>query len=203
MTPGIKAVSTRPRSQRTHAAVLDATLALLREVGFPLTTIERIAAASGVSTASIYKHWPSKNAIVAEAFGRYVNEALPITTTDDPLGDLRSFAVEAMTFHSQAGETTFAHLLSACALEESGQAYLHEYYLGPRREMLKPLWSQAVEAGLVRDDVEEDLAMDLIFGAAVFRMLRGSTAPSRETVRQMIELSLDSLTTPAARKDAR
>jgi AcrR family transcriptional regulator len=167
-------ISERPQAQRSHAAALEAAVALLTSDGFGETTIERIAATSGVSTATLYKHWPSKNALVAEAFGLYMNRALPIVATDDALADLRSFVHQAVTFHGQEGDRTFVQLLSACALEPSGQAYLHAYYLGPRREQFAQLWARAVESGHVVQGLDADIALDLMFGPAVFRLLRGA-----------------------------
>jgi AcrR family transcriptional regulator len=58
----------RPRSEEAHQAILDATLALLVEVGFSGLTVEGVAARAGVGKATIYRRWPSKLPLVVEAF---------------------------------------------------------------------------------------------------------------------------------------
>ncbi|WP_300681919.1 TetR/AcrR family transcriptional regulator [Nocardioides sp.] len=171
--PALKPVSDRPRSQNAHTQVLIATSELLDTIEFDKITVERIAARSGVSTATIYKHWPSKLAIVAEAFGRTTASNVPIEVSADPRHDLVTFAVASMTYHGLPSSRVFVQLIAACAVEPSGAAYLAEYYLGPRRDSIRPLWNAAVEAGAVRDDLDFDLAMDVLFGASVFRLMRG------------------------------
>lgn len=195
MSEQIWPVSARPRSQRTHQAVLDATNDLLREVGFAGVTIERLASRSGVSTATIYKHWPSKNAIVSEAFGRTATATLKIPGGGDPLEDLVDFAVASLTFHSIESGRVFFQLLAACSMEPSGSRYFQEYYLGPRRETILPLFTRAIDAGVIKADVEINVAIDVIFGAAIFRLMRDATALDESTIRKTIELSVSGLLT--------
>src|SRR4030095_12163988 len=56
----------RPRSARAHRSVLDATVALFAERGIDGTSMDAIARASAVSKATIYKHWPNKDALALE-----------------------------------------------------------------------------------------------------------------------------------------
>lgn len=193
MEIGIWPVSTRPRSQQTHQAVLDAANELLLEAGFLGVTIERLAARSGVSTATIYKHWPSKNAIVAEAFGRTATAALTIPEGVDPLADLIDFAVSSLSFHSIESGRVFFQLLAVCSMEPSGALYFQEYYLGPRRETMLPLFARAIDAGAIMADVDINVAIDVIFGAAVFRLMRDTSELDQATLRNTIELSFNGL----------
>lgn len=199
MSEGIWAVSAHPRSQKTHQLVLNATNELLRDSGFTGVTIERLAALSGVSTATIYKHWPSKNAIVAEAFGRTATEALKIPDGGDPLTDLVDFAVASLTFHSIESGRVFFQLLAACSMEPSGALYFQEYYMGPRRETMIPLFNRAIDAGAITPEVDVNVAMDVIFGATVFRLMRDSAALDAATIRKTIELSVKGLLTEKRR----
>ena len=59
----------RPRSEEAHQAILDATLALLGEVGYSALTVEGVAQRAGVGKATIYRRWSSKLPLVVEAFG--------------------------------------------------------------------------------------------------------------------------------------
>lgn len=186
-------VSTNPRSQRTHQQVLDSTNELLGEFGFAGVTIERLSSRSKVSTATIYKHWPSKNAIVAEAFGRTANETLKIPRDGDPLEDLLDFAVTSLTFHNVDSGRIFFQLLAACSMEPSGARYFHEYYMGPRRETMLPLFQRAMDAGDIVSTVDMNTAMDIIFGAVIFRLMRDSTPLDAAGIRTIIELSLKGL----------
>src|SRR6266516_4512158 len=57
----------RPRSERAHEAILNATLDLLLEEGFTRMSIEAVASRAGVGKATIYRRWPSKADLVVEA----------------------------------------------------------------------------------------------------------------------------------------
>ena len=51
------------RSERARDEVLQATADLVAEVGLERITIDEIAARSGVAKTTIYRHWPSKQAL--------------------------------------------------------------------------------------------------------------------------------------------
>lgn len=50
----------RPRSIKSHQAMLQATLELLAEVGFDTMSIDAIAARAGVGKTTIYRRYASK-----------------------------------------------------------------------------------------------------------------------------------------------
>ena len=50
----------RPRSEQAHVRVLEAAAGLFADQGIDATSMDAIAEASGVSKATIYKHWPDK-----------------------------------------------------------------------------------------------------------------------------------------------
>src|ERR687895_2121034 len=58
----------RRRSERAHAAILAATQELLVERGYGNLTIEGVAARAGVGKQTIYRWWPSRAALVLEAY---------------------------------------------------------------------------------------------------------------------------------------
>ncbi|HJY08747.1 MAG TPA: helix-turn-helix domain-containing protein, partial [Bryobacteraceae bacterium] len=60
----------RQRSTRAHDQVLDAALKLFSKRGIDSTSMDAIAGASGVSKATIYKHWPNKDALCLEVMAR-------------------------------------------------------------------------------------------------------------------------------------
>src|SRR6185295_14852761 len=84
----------RPRSERAHVDVLDAALALFTEQGIEATSMDGIAAASGVSKATIYKHWPDKDALTVEVMARlHGRETLP---PDPDSGSLRADLIQVL-----------------------------------------------------------------------------------------------------------
>jgi AcrR family transcriptional regulator len=55
------------RSERARDEVLQATADLVAEVGLERATIDEIAARSGVAKTTIYRHWPSREALLLDA----------------------------------------------------------------------------------------------------------------------------------------
>ncbi|MFD3570518.1 TetR/AcrR family transcriptional regulator, partial [Streptomyces sp. NPDC058667] len=66
--PEPKAPDASRRSERSRRAIFDAALALVTETGYAKTTIEGIAARAGVGKQTIYRWWPSKAAVLLDAF---------------------------------------------------------------------------------------------------------------------------------------
>lgn len=163
----------KPRSIRVHEAALDATRALLREGGLPAATIDAISARSGVSKATLYKHWPSRTAVAAEAFGRDMADAVPLPDTGTTEGDLVEQVRLVSRFYASAEGTVFSQLLAASVTDEGGAAYFRAWFLASRRAAVHTLWERGLARGDVRAEVDVDTATDLLFGPLVFRLMTG------------------------------
>lgn len=163
----------KPRSIRVHEAALDATRALLREGGLPAATIDAISARSGVSKATLYKHWPSRTAVAAEAFGRDMADAVPLPDTGTTEGDLVEQVRLVSRFYASPEGTVFSQLLAASVTDEGGAAYFRAWFLASRRAAVRTLWERGLARGDVRAEVDVDSATDLLFGPLVFRLMTG------------------------------
>lgn len=93
-----KAPDASRRSERSRRAIFDAALALVTEAGYAKTTVEGIAARAGVGKQTIYRWWPSKAAVLLDAYldlAAQANDALGgdteagIPDTGDLAADLR------------------------------------------------------------------------------------------------------------------
>ena len=66
------------RSEASRRAILTAAFELVGEIGYQRLTIEGIAARAGVGKQTIYRWWPSKGAVLFDAF---------LALSEDPDGD--------------------------------------------------------------------------------------------------------------------
>jgi AcrR family transcriptional regulator len=57
----------RPRDETRDAAILEATIAVLSDVGYDRLTIDAVAALAKASKATVYRRWPNKAALVVDA----------------------------------------------------------------------------------------------------------------------------------------
>lgn len=109
---------TMPRNaaRNTKAAILDAAMMLFAEQGFRLTTVRDIAAEVGIKDASLYNHYPSKqaifDAIVEQALeamgGAFRGRGALFLTSDDPSG-YGGIPFDALT---EKIESTFEYLFT-------------------------------------------------------------------------------------------
>lgn len=70
-----------PRILRTQMAVRDAVRRLIRESGFEAVTHQRVAQAAGVGRASVYRHWPDRADLLADALIHGASESGPASSS--------------------------------------------------------------------------------------------------------------------------
>lgn len=181
----------RPRSEEAHQAILGATLELLSEVGFSALTVEGVASRAGVGKATIYRRWPSKLPLVAEAFGQL--PAFEDVDTGSLEGDLvamlRRYLEEFLA-------TPLATVYPSLAAERAHNPDLSEFLdplLKGRRQPLSRAFARALERGELREDVDPDLAADLVVGPIAVRLFFRGMKIHPDMVEPMIDLALRGL----------
>ena len=178
----------RPRSEEAHQAILDATLALLGEVGYSALTVEGVAQRAGVGKATIYRRWSSKLPLVVEAFS-----ALP-GFEDVDTGSLRRDLKETLRRYIEAfNATALGTVFPSLAGERAHNPELSKM-IDPvaraRREPFVRIFERARARGEISDDVDLGLAADLVVGPiSVTLFFRGGTL-SPKMVDPIVDLAL-------------
>ena len=181
----------RPRSEEAHQAILDATLALLGEVGYSALTVEGVAQRAGVGKATIYRRWSSKRPLVVEAFG-----ALP-GFEDVDAGSLERDLKETLKKYLEAFNTTaLGTVFSSLAGERAHNPELSkliEPVARARREPFVRIFERARERGEISGDIDLDLAADLVLGPiSVTLFFRGGQLTPR-MVDPIVDLALSGI----------
>ena len=91
------------RNEAAQEAILDATFRLLSNPGTEAVTIEAIAAEAGVGRQTIYRWWPSKGAVVADALARHAQVVVPERDTGSYAKDLAAFLIDSFAGLRQEG----------------------------------------------------------------------------------------------------
>jgi len=175
----------RPRSQQSRAAVLRATSELMREVGLRAMTTEDIAARSGASKATIYKWWPNKYAVAVEAFLSEMAVESPDPDTGSAREDFRLALRGLIHFYTGENGRAYAHLVGEAQFDPKIGAELRDHLVGSRRELVRAIWDRGVGRGELRADVDPEVAIDLIFGPAMYRLVAGH-APLDDTAADAV-----------------
>lgn len=157
MTPVEAGTGVDPRVERTRAVVLEATAELLAEDGFGRITIDGVAERSGVARSTIYRNFPDRPALLAEAFAHLLDfDEAPDTgrLVDDLLVFGRQLA-EGLT-DGPWGRTLASLLESATHDEDISRAL--DRFGEDRRRACRVVFDRAVARGEVAADAPIDVA---------------------------------------------
>ena len=159
----------RTRSASAHQKVLDAALALVAERGVDATSMDASAGKSGVSKATIYKHWADKDALLLDMMA----EAHGVRTRPEfDSGNTRADMVAVLSYRppENAGirERIMPHLMAYSASNpEFGKAWRNMVMEPPRHE-LKRLMKFGIEKSELSPNLDLDLALALLLGPITY-----------------------------------
>ncbi|MFB2833738.1 TetR/AcrR family transcriptional regulator [Floridanema evergladense] len=180
----------RPRSARSHQAMLRATLELLAEVGFEAMSIEAIATRAGIGKTTIYRRYSSKEELVADAIESMREEVL-IPDTGNLWSDIDAIIENAAQITlNPLGRQTVAMIISSASSNAKFAEIYWTKYLQPRREA----FAIVIERAKTRKEIQEDLDPGLVFDAMSGIMLYALIfPPTSETWKMYIRRALNLL----------
>ncbi|WP_274915985.1 TetR/AcrR family transcriptional regulator [Streptomyces sp. WZ-12] len=153
------------RSERSRRAIFDAALTLVGEVGYEKLTIEGIAARAGVGKQTIYRWWPSKAAVLLDAFGsvvdEYDQEGLP--DTGDLAADLKTvLRATADEFNDAAWQAPYRALAAAGANDEELSRTFVGRLMEPGTRVYVDRLRAARDAGELDPDIDLRIAAEML-----------------------------------------
>lgn len=130
------AVQGRPKDPRVDAALINAAIEVLTESGWASFTTTAVARRAGASTASLYRRWPSKQAL-AGAVARHITQAeLTGIDTGTLEGDLRELLARKRRILEDATGPALLSLMAQAAHDpELRQILRDDVYLAVRGEL--------------------------------------------------------------------
>ncbi|MFI1967895.1 TetR family transcriptional regulator [Streptomyces cinnamoneus] len=181
--------STR-RSERSRRAIFDAALELVGEVGYDKLTIEGIAARAGVGKQTIYRWWPSKAAVLLDAFtadaGDY-EAGLP--DTGDLAADLR-FVLRASVdeFNDPKFQAPYRALAAAGANDAELSADFVARLMEPGIKVYTDRLRAARDQGQVAEDADLRVAAEMLLGPFSQRWLMRTGPLTYEFTDTLVDL---------------
>lgn len=163
----------RPRSETARSQILEAAFRLLREKGIHGVTAHEIATAAGVSTATLYRWWETKEAVMLDAAFEHVKPALTYDGKGSPLQRLRDHAVRGAKFLTSEDGMVIARLIAGIFESEPlRRQFLDRYYL-PRRALARQVVEEAIHQGELPPGTDPDVIVDALHGPQLFRLFMG------------------------------
>lgn len=192
-----RSASLRRRGAVLERAILDAALEQLGTVGWNGLTMEGVAAGAQTGKAAVYRRWPSKEDLVADA----LQAGLPRLDAAPDLGSVRSDLVALCT---QARDAMFSRsgfaLRSVIHECDHAQAErFHAVIVGGVVEPTIKLLREVIEHGIERGEVRSDGVNGYVLDAIPAMMMYRSKMCASEWVDRDIEEMIDQLMVPLLR----
>ena len=162
----------RRRSQRSHDAIVAATQELLLERGYSDLTIEGIAARAGVGKQTIYRWWPSRAALVLEAYLAGEEAVPPPPAGRSVRADVRALLGWLIAVLAEpTGGPVVAGLVSDLQHDADLARGFRRHVVPARREAMLAALQRGRARGEIREDADLELAVDTLHGAVFYRLL--------------------------------
>lgn len=159
------------------AAILEAALEGLGEQGYDRMSMDDLASRAGVGKAAIYRRWPSKAAVVADAIAHWRRGHGPVDApnTGSLRGDIDALVAAVPDFDEAALSTIKVIIGAATAAMHTPvlAAALDDLVLCVPRQLIKVVLDQAVARGEIPSGRDLTLIPDAILGLNVLRMMAG------------------------------
>jgi len=192
----------RPRSQKAQQAILSAAAELLLERGLSAVSMDAVAEQAGVSKATIYRWWPTKEALALDALYAEWTTARPSPKDTGSLrGDLLALLRPWVRL---VGSRPYARVMAALLTQaQSDPVFATAYRQGfvePRRDQARSIFHRAIERGEIAADIKVEVALDLLYGALYHRFLHGHAPLNDRFARDVIDMALAGIQ-PAAHNE--
>ena len=192
-----QSASLRRRGAVLERAILDAALEQLGTVGWKGLTMEGVAAGAQTGKAAVYRRWPSKEDLVADA----LRAGLPRFDEAQDLGNVRE---DLLALCRQAREAMYSRpgfalrsVIHECDMLEAErfQGVIYEGVVEPSIRLLREVITRGIKRGEVRPDAANGYVFDVI---PAVMMYRSKICACEWTDREMEEL-IDQLMVPLLR----
>jgi len=183
------------RNRATHAAIIEAAVAILNESGYGGFTIEAVARRSGAGKPTIYRWWKTKSELFMEVYIRESATMMPI----EDLGSMRAELVAQIRsiFHfwrETACGRAFRGLIAECQADVKSLARLRDQFMAPRRNLARTILERAQRRGEIEAE-HIGTALDLLYGFSIYHLITGQVEDDHgRSIEAMVDLLVQGLT---------
>ena len=194
MSPEEARVRPRVEGDREQE-ILDATLAVLADVGYDRLTMDAVAAEARASKATLYRRYSTKSDLVLEAL-----TSMKAPTVAPDTGSLRGDLISA--FCGMGGLCDrqlvgiLAAVITAIGRDADFAARFRAEFIGPKEQIAQQIYARAQERGEIRDDADLGVLIPALPGIVLHRQFLLGDAPDTDLIVRVI----DQIILPAALK---
>ena len=164
-------VPIRPRVEgEREDEILDATLALLIEVGYDRLTMDAVAKRSRASKATLYRRWETKASLAIDALLRAKGAPhVELPDTGTLRGDLLAAFCGPKGPAGHAGTRALGAVVTALSSDPEFAAEFRERFIAPKLAVSAEIYQRAQARGEIRDDVDLEVIGPAMAGILLHR----------------------------------
>ena len=180
----------RPRSEAAQTAILSAAMALLLDQGLHAMSMDDVAERAGVSKATIYRWWASKELLALDALAK--EWATPSSTKQRDTGNLRGdLLAHLRPWIRQVNEKPYGRVIAGLVAQaqtdlEFATLY-RENFVQPRRDAMRPVLLRAIARGEIAADTDLEVSLDLLYGPIYHRLLHRHAPLNDRFTQQVVD----------------
>jgi AcrR family transcriptional regulator len=159
------------RSARVRSAILESTIEALTTASYDSLRIEDVAERAGVNKTTIYRRWPTKAELVAEATSTHSAQAVPLPDTGSLEGDLKALARSIAANVGSAAGGRMAKTMVAAALTVDEVAARAAAFWAERLGTAGTIVENAIARGDLGADADPNLLVEMLMGPLYVRLL--------------------------------
>ncbi|RXH16329.1 TetR/AcrR family transcriptional regulator [Bradyrhizobium guangzhouense] len=182
----------RPRSIETTNAILESAYGLMAAAGLAATTIDAVARHSNVSKMTIYKWWPSREALLIDAFLHHAAQMLPLPPASAGTAAVRArrhAVAYAEALQGEFGKVQLA-VISECISKTGSAELFYARYLQFRRDALVEMIAAGQRDGSILAEAPAETLYDAVYGSLFYRYVFGIAPITPAYARSLVDLVL-------------
>ena len=177
----------RPRAQ---AAILGSALSLVETAGVRNVTMEAIADRAGVSKITLYRRWPSKAALMADALMTELEASVPLDASKDAVVGITEHVLRLSVALDGRIGNLFRSVAAECIAEPAAMAEFRDRYLGRRRAVAIQIIQRGLIDGSIGAAGTATDCHDALYGAVFYRFLFAFSSLDEPSLRRLLAETL-------------
>lgn len=161
----------RPRSQESRASILDAAYRFLQKSPVSVISTVHIAREAGVSTATVYRWWSTKEALLLDAFLHTADHEMVLKCGGPPLERLKEYILQVGRFFTGENGIVVARLITAIQDNSALRKEFLKRVYSPRDKEIRAIVSEAIKQGDLPAELKISVFLDSIVGPLLARLL--------------------------------
>jgi AcrR family transcriptional regulator len=157
--------------------------------------MDAVAERAGVSKATIYRWWPTKESLALDALFTEWSAVSPYSRDTGTLrGDLLALLRPwARLISSRPYGRVLAALLTQVQTDPVFAAEYRHRVVEPRRDQARAIFRRAIERGEIPAGTKVEVALDLLYGPLYHRLLHGHAPLTDRFTQDVIDMALSGI----------